>query len=153
MKKIITLSMAILLSACATTIPYTHEETCADTNMKLGGVVYSNTSGSVVSGNTSGYIKSGGRSIMCEVPKTDDEKNRITFLQKNLIEPKDEYNKTVGYKRWVTGIGYYFLIVPGVAAMLYYDYEREKETEKINNNADMYLKQNQTSPLGSLTTH
>lgn len=148
-RAIIALLCASILSGCATTIPYTYEEQCADTNMKLRGVTYSSGSTSAMIGKTSGFARSNNQSVSCEAPNSDEERGRIAFLRESYIEPKEAYNKTVNVKKWITGIGYLWLL-PGIAAKFYYDYEREAVTDKINTDAKASLKQSQQSTSDSL---
>lgn len=120
--------LAALASGCATAIPYTYQEHCAFDGMKLQGVQHSHGQAMVYS---QGHLASGhsyGTGVSCEIPKTDADKAEVNHIRE-AAQPKADYNRNIGPKRLLTGVGYVLWILPGIGAKLYYDSQYDKAVE------------------------
>lgn len=123
-------ALGFALSGCATAIPYSFQERCARTDMKLSGVGYSDSNSVgyaqftkpnlTSAGSAMATVNSESTSISCQPPTTDEERQQIQALKRGL-PPKDEYNNSIQGKRFLTGLGYFIYIVPGVIAKLAFD--------------------------------
>lgn len=134
MKQFLACLVVVGLSGCATEIPYSAQEECALDGLKFVGVDKSNSSG-VASGYAWGeqtrnmnYVSSSIQ-VRCEIPKTEAEKVEISTLQKS-VRPKVTYNRDVGTRKVVTGIGWLLYAVPGFILYMVFDDERTEAVTK-----------------------
>lgn len=98
--------------------------------MMLKGVSSSEGTGSGYNFNTGVTSTSySGENVSCEVPKTKVEKCVVSEIQKSL-GPVQEYNEWAETKRLVSGLGYWAFILPGVAAKLAFDGQRDTAVKK-----------------------
>lgn len=143
MKNVFVLILGMALFGCATPIHYTAKQKCAQDGMALVGVDHGSSNGFIygsgsatayganpaqptsVYSNSSVFSRGSSEYVRCAVPATDAEKSEITAIQTSLA-PINEYNSNIRAKRAVTGIGYFFWVIPGLGAKLYYDSEYDK---------------------------
>lgn len=128
--KILSLILSLSLVSCATRAPKSYKQQCADKGMILRGV--SSTSGSTsnynyYTGNNIGSFD--GESVSCAVPETKRDECRVEKLRV-AAGPVNEYNDGYGAKVFLSGLGYYAFVIPGVVAKLAYDSQRDSAVNK-----------------------
>lgn len=124
------------LVGCATAIPYSATERCAQDGMVLTGINHGTSNASAVVYNYRGGLTTASASgvstnVQCAVPNSDEEKKQIIDTRKELA-PKEDYNQSLEGKKWLTGIGYFVYLVPGVVAKVIYDGQYDRAVEKSN---------------------
>lgn len=130
MKPLNILVFAALVS-CATRAPLTYKQECGYKGMVLAGV---NTQSGTVSGSAYNWKTNStsyndeyyeGESVQCVVPKNKKEACEAEVYGQ-AAAPLNEYNSGYQGKKFLTGLGYYALILPGVGLKFYYDGQRDK---------------------------
>lgn len=124
------------LFGCATAIPYSPVERCAQDEMVLIGINHGNSAATAVAYNYSGGLTTASASgvstnVLCSVPTNDEQKKQILDTKKEL-GPKEDYNGRLEGKKWLTGIGYFVYIVPGIVAKVIYDGQYDDAVKKSN---------------------
>jgi hypothetical protein len=113
---ILTLSLAAL-AGCASPARYSANERCANRDMVLDGITATNTTASnYYVGETHAYAES----VSCAVPKSEKDRCEVD-LYKRTATPKNEYNSSYDSKYFLSGLGYWVAIVPGVVLKVVYD--------------------------------
>lgn len=133
MRNLIAILAGLSVVGCATAIPLSYHEHCALKGMRLAGVNSGNSYGSANSGNVRVNIDTYSENVSCVVPQTPVDKCEVSRYLK-VVEPKIDYNESLGMKRNITGLGYCAGIVPGVVAKVLYDGQRSdarKASEKL----------------------
>jgi hypothetical protein len=111
--------------------PYTYQESCALKGMKLSGVSEANGHDTAYAYNwqtqqsASATVNSYSESVACRVAETAADKCEVEHFQKTAA-PKVEYNDGYKGKYFLSGLGYWLFIVPGVILKLTYDSELSK---------------------------
>jgi len=135
MKKLISLTVLLSLTSCASMAPISYQEQCALKGMALTGVTESNGTESATAYNwtthqsATAHSNSFSENVSCRVPVNQEEKCEVDHLARAAM-PKAEYNEGYNTKRSLTGWGYFLFVIPGVALKLTYDDQLNKAVAK-----------------------
>ena len=118
---------------------YSPKEQCAFDEMKLAGI---NRDDGLASGMGYGYnqptrfstVRMESTTVRCDLPQSPEDKAEIQRIRASMV-PKAEYNRGIKGKQFLTGVGYFFYIVPGVVLKIYYDQQYD---EALNESAAIY---------------
>lgn len=123
---LILLLSVFLLTSCATRAPKTYKQICADRGMVLAGVSSDSGSGqNYYTGRTSYY----GESVNCSVPRSKVEECKVVGISESSV-PVDEYNEFAETRRFVSGLGYWAFILPGIGLKYAFDTQRDEAYNK-----------------------
>jgi hypothetical protein len=120
------LVLLFVVSSCATYAPRSYKQECGVKGMVLTGVTSDSGSFNSYAGGRGNYSSDG---VQCVVPSNEFQECQARIYGQ-ASRPVDEYNEWYGTKRFVTGLGYYALIVPGIAAKLFFDHQRDKAVQE-----------------------
>lgn len=133
--KSVFLIILLSITSCASRAPLSYKQSCGAKGMVLAGV--NSQSGTFSGGSynyqSNSYISSrdsyDGESVQCVVPQTKKQECEASVYGQ-AAQPVLEYNDGYGTKRFLTGLGYYALIAPGIGFKLYYDSQLDKAVAK-----------------------
>lgn len=137
--KVVLLVMLLVLVSCASRAPMTYKQSCGAKGMVLAGV--RSDSGSTSSYNMNYGAVNGsydGESISCVVPQNAKQECEALVYQK-AARPVLEYNSSYQSKKFLSGLGYYAFIVPGIGLKLYYDGQVDQAVAEAQKIEDTHL--------------
>lgn len=130
MKNIIASAYLPLLMACASALPLSREEYCAQQGMKLTGVHFTQSNASAYSIRGGAAFASGSDvTTSCGIPEVPKDTCFIDAYREEMA-PKLDYNENISNKKLVNAIGYVAVIVPGIVAKILYDQQASRAEDR-----------------------
>lgn len=116
-------TLFIICTSCVTYIPVSSNEKCASDGQVLTGSTFGNAEATAwtTAGPHGTFSRAQGFSaaVSCRPPINEKEKCEAS-AHSQAFERKSEFNSSVDGKRFLTGTGYFFYVLPGVALNWYY---------------------------------